>query len=243
MMARLLAFLLRHCRVPEADAGKVAQNRLWFATASAVAVLLTLSVQVGSLAMVAPTTPDKVAPKENQSLRGRILDSNGRVLATSFPAWELYADPQQVMNPVAAAQALDPLLPDLKEAEILARLNRKSRYVELNWKISSATYARVLEAGIVGVYARPRPIRSYPFINEASHLLGGVNKDGKGIAGVEAGFNAQLERGEDVQLSIDIAVQSILREEIQHQIDIFEAVGGAGVVLDIDTGEIVAMPR
>ena len=56
-----------------------------------------------------------------------------------------------------------------------------------------------------------------------------------------AGFNAQLERGEDVQLSIDIAVQSILREEIQHQIDIFEAVGGAGVVLDIDTGEIVAM--
>ena len=75
-------------------------------------------------------------------------------------------------------------------------------------------------AGIVGVYARPRPIRSYPFINEASHLLGGVNKDGKGIAGVEAGFNAQLERGEDVQLSIDIAAQSILREEIQHQIDI-----------------------
>ena len=241
MMARLLAFLLRHCRVPEADAGKVAQNRLWFATASAVAVLLTLSVQVGSLAMVAPTTPDRVAPKENQVLRGRILDSNGRVLATSFPAWELYADPQQIMNAAAAARALDPLLPDLDEAEIRERLNRKSRYVELNWKISSATYARVLEAGIVGVYARPRPIRSYPFINEASHLLGGVNKDGKGIAGIEAGFNAQLERGEDVQLSIDIAVQSILREEIQHQIDKFEAVGGAGVVLDIDTGEIVAM--
>ena len=131
-------------------------------------------------------------------------------------------------------------MPDLNETEILARLNRKSRYVELNWKISSATYARVLEAGIVGVYARPRPIRSYPFINEASHLLGGVNKDGKGIAGVEAGFNAQLERGEDVQLSIDIAVQSILREKSSIRL-IFLKLWAVLVWCSILRQEIVAM--
>ncbi|MGC6485633.1 MAG: peptidoglycan D,D-transpeptidase FtsI family protein [Candidatus Puniceispirillales bacterium] len=241
MTARLLAFMIKHCRLPSAEPGKVAQNRLWFATASAVAVMLILSVQVASLAMVQPITPDKVAEKPETVLRGKIYDSKGRVLATSFPAWELYADPARVMNPRAAAEALDPLLPHLTEAEILKRLKRKSRYVELDWKISSATYASVLEAGIVGVYARQRPIRSYPFLNEAAHLLGGVNKDGKGIAGVEAGFDEILARGDDLTLSVDIAVQSILREEIEHQIERFEAIGGAGVVLDAHTGEIVAM--
>lgn len=241
MKSKLLGFVIRHSRVPEAEPGKVAQNRLWFATASAVAVLLILSIQVASLAMVQPITPDRVIQQTEQTLRGKILDSKGRILATSFPAWELYADPARVMNPAAAARALDPLLPKLSEAEILARLKRKSRFVELDWKISSATYASVLEAGIVGVYARQRPIRSYPFLNEAAHILGGVNKDSKGIAGIEAGFDKALSEGMDITLSVDIAVQSILREEIQHQIERFEAIGGAGVVLDARTGEIVAM--
>ena len=241
MISRLLTFFRQHARVPEADPGKVAQNRLWFATASAFAVLMVLSLQVGSLAMVAPITPEKVASAPEQVLRGRILDRNGRVLATSFPAWELYADPARVMNPRLAAATLDPILPGLSEEQILAKLKRKNRYVELNWKISSSTYAKVLEAGVVGVYAKPRPIRSYPFLHEAAHLLGGVNKDGNGIAGIEAGFNDQLSAGKDIHLSVDIAAQSILREEIQHQIEKFEAIGGAGVVIDVNTGEIVAM--
>ena len=71
--------------------------------------------------MVAPTTPDRVAPKEDQSLRGHVLTATDVCWRHPFPHGSFTPDPQQVMNPAAAARALDPLLPDLNETEILAK--------------------------------------------------------------------------------------------------------------------------
>ena len=98
-----------------------------------------------------------------------------------------------------------------------------------------------LERGVVGVYGRKRITRFYPQRQEAAHVIGLVNKDNQGLIGIEAGMNDALTRGEDVHLSIDIAVQAILRNEIQEQIEKFEAIGGAGVVIDVRTGELVSL--
>ena len=228
-------------QVPKADAKAVAKNRLFLAGALAASCFILIGGQVVTLSTDVKTRTYYGADNQKAAERGRILDRNGRVLATSLPAFMLYVDPAEIMNPYEATAKLEDILPHLTEEEIFSRITRKGRFVELSWRVSPATYARALERGVVGVYGRKRITRFYPKRHEAAHVIGLVNKDNQGLVGIEAGMNNALSNGEDIHLSLDIAVQAILREEIQHQIDAFEAVGGAGVVLDVKTGELIAL--
>lgn len=228
-------------QVPKADAKAVAKNRLFLAGALAASCFILIGGQVVTLSTDVKTRTYYGADNQKAAERGRILDRNGRVLATSLPAFMLYVDPAEIMNPYEATAKLEDILPHLTEEEIFSRITRKGRFVELSWRVSPATYARALERGVVGVYGRKRITRFYPKRHEAAHVIGLVNKDNQGLVGIEAGMNDALSNGEDIHLSLDIAVQAILREEIQHQIDAFEAVGGAGVVLDVKTGELIAL--
>ena len=240
-MKLLRSFMRRLGRIPSADAASVARNRLLLAAGLGCAIFALIGLQVVTLSMERMEAGYRPASQRDAPLRGWIFDRNGRVLASSLAAFELYADPTEVMNPVASAIELAKLLPDMTEEKALEKLTRKGRYAELAWKVSPQTYARVLNAGIVGVYGRKRATRFYPQKEQAAHVLGTVDKDNKGLAGVEAGFNDALARGEDIHLSIDLEAQAILRRAIALQIEQFEAVGGAGVVMDIRTGEIVAL--
>ena len=228
-------------QVPKADAKMVARNRLFLAGALAASCFVLIGGQVVALSTdVKPRT--YYGKNDGNSVeRGRILDRNGRVLATSLPAFMLYADPAEIMNPYEATAKLEDILPDLTEEEIFSRVTKKGRFVELSWRVSPQTYARALERGVVGVYGRKRITRFYPQRQEAAHVIGLVNKDNQGLIGIEAGMNDALSRGEDVHLSLDIAVQAILRDEIQVQIEKFEAIGGAGVVIDVRTGELISL--
>ncbi|XDZ66283.1 peptidoglycan D,D-transpeptidase FtsI family protein [Alphaproteobacteria bacterium LSUCC0684] len=236
---RSISSLLK--RMPAAEARIVARQRLVLAGSLGMAFFILIAMQVVSLAMVEARAGGYRLSGDDNPLRGKVYDRKGRVLATSLPAFMLYADPAEVMNPYEATLQLAELLPGLTEEEIFAKLTQKGRFSEISWKVSPATYAKTLKAGIVGVYGRKRITRFYPHRQEAAHILGAVNKDNIGIAGIEAGMQDRLIRGEDVHLSIDIAIQSILRHEITEQITKFEAIGGAGVVMDVETGEIIAM--
>ena len=228
-------------QVPGAEATSVARNRLLLGAAFGCAVFALIGLQVVTLSLERIEAGYRPVGRAETPLRGWIFDRNGRVLASSLAAFEIYADPAEVMDPVAAAIELARLLPDMTEEKALERLTRGGRYSELAWKVSPQTYARVLEAGIVGVHGRKRVTRFYPQKEQAAHVLGNVDKDNKGLAGVEAGYDAPLSRGEDIHLSIDLEAQAVLRQAIAGQIERFEAVGGAGIVLDIRTGEIVAL--
>ena len=173
--------------------------------------------------------------------RGQILDRNGRLLATNLPITVLHADPSEIMDPGAAARALAPLLARHDEASLQRLLTKKTRYVELDRKLTPARHAEILGLGIPGVYFRNSQLRSYPSGKLAAHLLGQVDKDNKGLAGLEKSLDARLAAGEDIQLALDAGVQAIVAREIAHQMEIFEAIGGAGVMLDIATGEVIAM--
>ena len=228
-------------RVPGAEAASVARRRLLLGAAFGCAVFALIGLQVVTLSLEGADAGYRPGGGKEPPVRGWISDRKGRVLASSLTAFEIYADPAEVMDPVAAAIALAGLLPDMTEEKALERLNRGGRYSELAWKVSPQTYARVLEAGIVGVHGRKRVTRFYPQKEQAAHVLGSVDKDNKGLAGVEAGFEAALARGADIHLSIDLEAQAVLRRAIAVQIERFEAAGGAGVVLDIRTGEIVSL--
>jgi cell division protein FtsI (penicillin-binding protein 3) len=228
-------------RMPAAEARTVARQRLVLAGSLGAAFFILIAVQVVSLAMVEARTRADHFSDNNAPARGKIYDREGRLLATSLPAFMLYADPEEVMNPYEATLQLAGLLPGLTEEQIFEKLTQKGRFAEISWKVSPATYAKTLQAGIVGVYGRKRITRFYPQRREVAHILGAVSKDNIGIAGIEAGMQKRLIRGEDIHLSIDVAVQSILRQEITEQMRKFEAIGGAGVVMDVASGEIIAM--
>jgi len=227
--------------VPDQDPRSTARNRLALPVMIGTGAFLMIGIQLVSLSFEDSRPMQRFTKKSTAIERGKIYDRGGRILATTLAAFELYADPRTIMNPYEATVQLSDLLPNLTEEQIFSQLTRNTRYAELSWRVSPATYAKALERGIVGVYGRERDTRFYPQKQEAAHLIGTVNKDNNGLTGIERGMNEALAKGEDVHLSIDVAVQAILREEIETQISKFQAIGGGGIVMNVKTGEIVAM--
>ena len=162
-------------------------------------------------------------------------------MATNLPMTVLHADPNEIMDVADAARLLAPLIKHHDEASLTRLLQKDTRYVELDRKLTPERHATILGLGIPGVYFRDGMLRAYPRGNAAAHILGQVDPQNHGIAGVEKSMEAQLMAGNDVTLSIDIGLQAILAKEISNQIHEFEAIGGAGVLLDIRNGEILAM--
>ena len=238
----MLAYLIHLARdAPQGTPQSVATKRVLFAQFLAVLCFVFIGYRVVEVPLTADDTKRTYAAHAQQVPRGDILDRNGQIMATTLQALELYANPKEILDPIEATAALAEVLTDLDEAQIFARLTRKSRYAELAWRLSPQKYNDVLQLGIAGVYGRSKLVRVYPNIEAAAHLLGGVNKDDKGIAGIELSMDERLTAGEDVMLALDLNIQAVLRQEISNQIERFQAIGGAGLVQDITTGEILAM--
>ena len=232
--------LVLPARPDPARSRRIAEVRLVVSAAFVLIVFTAIATRVVLLATQeanARTAGINVPGTE----RGQILDRNGRLLATNLPITVLHADPSEIMDPRAAARALAPLLARHDEASLHRLLTKKTRYVELDRKLTPARHAEILGLGIPGVYFRNSKLRSYPSGKLAAHILGQVDKDNNGLAGLEKTLDARLSAGEDIQLALDAGVQAIVAREIARQMEIFEAIGGAGVMLDIATGEVIAM--
>lgn len=174
--------------------------------------------------------------------RADIVDRNGVVLATSLPTASLYANPRDVLDAEDAADRLIEVLPELARADALARLRADAGFVWLRRNLTPKQQYAVNRLGIPGLYFHRAERRVYPLGSQASHVLGYTDIDGRGIAGTERYFDWALQHQEGpLQLSIDIRVQSVLRDELGLAMAEFNAIGAAGVILDIATGEVVAM--
>lgn len=228
--------------VPTAEAREVGAARLGVVMILAAACFFAVGARVTMLAFD-HSTEAEIAPTilGAKPVRGDILDRNNEVIATTVPAFELYADPAEILDPREAASALASVLTDISKDTLHGKLTRNTRYVQLAWRLSPKKYAEVLRLGIAGIHGKRSLTRVYPNTDAAAHLIGGVNKDNDGIAGIEHSMNQQLAAGQDIQLSLDLRVQAILRHEMTQQIKLFEAIGGAAIVQNIDSGEILAM--
>jgi len=238
--SRLRALVLPS-RPDPARSRRIAEVRLVVSAVFVFAVFAAIAARVMLLATdeANARTAGIVPPPKAE--RGQILDRKGRLLATNLPITVLHADPGEIMDPVAAARALAPLLPRHDEAALVRLLTKDTRYVELDRKLTPARHAEILNLGIPGVYFRKSTLRAYPSGRLAAHILGQVDTDNNGLAGVEKSLDAHLAAGKDITLSIDAGVQAIVAREINKQIQIFEAIGGAGVMLDIKSGEVLAL--
>ena len=190
-----------------------------------------------------PDTPD-TAPLADGGFQPRasILDRNGEILAISLPTAGLYANPREMIDTAEAAHQLKQALPRLDEKVAAARLASAKQFVYLERQITPAEELAVNALGIPGVYFQPGEKRRYPLGRVAAQVLGGVDVDSHGVAGVERAFEKRLaHHSEPLRLSIDVRVQGVMRDELEKSKEEFQAIGACGIVMDVRTGEVIAM--
>lgn len=185
--------------------------------------------------------------------RPDIVDRNGAVLATDVKSPSLFGEPRRIIDKDEAIELLTATLPDLDTAEVRERLSSKKGFVWLKREITPKQQQEIHRLGIPGIGFLRENKRVYPTGNEVAHLIGLVNIDNQGIAGMEkwldnngladlhrAGFATdRLQR--PVELSIDLRVEHALRDELMKAKDKYKAKAASGLVSNVRTGELVAM--
>ena len=193
-------------------------------------------------------TQDAVA-----TARPDILDRNGQILATDVKTPSLFAEPRKLIDVDEAEELLTAVLPDLDASEARDRLSSKRGFVWLKREITPKQQQEIHRLGIPGVGFLTENKRVYPNGPIVSHEIGHVNIDNQGIAGIEKWLDGQglaalhmaglatdrLEK--PVELALDLRVQFALRGELIAAREKFKAKAASGVVLNVNTGEIVAL--
>jgi len=188
--------------------------------------------------------PRPHAPKQAEMTveRADLVDRNGVLLATSLPTTSLYAHPKEIQNPADVARHIVSVLTDANATELQAKLQTERGFVYLRRNLTPRQEYDLNALGIPGLYFEKGEKRIYPQGEVAAHAVGLTDLDNKGIAGIEKTFEKELKgRREPLQLSLDIRVQTIMRNELAKTVSDFHAIGGMGVIMDVKTGELLSM--
>ncbi len=201
-----------------------------------------------------PETVSSILPADRlMASRPDILDRNGEVLATDIRTVSLFAEPHKIVDPDEAVERLSTVLKDLDVKDTYRKLSSNSRFQWLRRQLTPKQQSQILALGIPGIGFRPEKRRFYPGGPTASHIVGFVNIDNRGMAGMERYIDSQGMAElralgmtsdtplEPVRLSIDIRVQNLVRDTLVRSVEKYGAIGAGAVVLDVHTGEVLAM--
>jgi cell division protein FtsI (penicillin-binding protein 3) len=174
--------------------------------------------------------------------RADIADRNGKLLATSLDSPSVYANPKQVLDAEDATRKLVKIFPSLDSAELYAKLTSGKSFVWIKRHLTPREQYEVNQLGIPGVQFQHEERRVYPDGALTAHVVGYTGIDNSGFAGIERGLDDALkDRQEPLQLSLDLRLQYVLREELQRVIDDFTAKAAAGLIMNVNTGEILSI--
>jgi cell division protein FtsI (penicillin-binding protein 3) len=214
-------------------------------------VAATALLRIGFIGLVEATPQISTIADALLPARGDIVDRNGAPLARAFPAYALWYNPGAlgggsplVKSPRQVAESLVRIFPDEDVATLTARLaSGKPGY--LRRRVLPEDANRIHDLGEPALEFPRENERYYPQGSMAASVLGFVTADGHGKVGMEQVFDKQLtdpaSRGTPAMLSIDSRVQGALEDELGRGIAETNAKGAAGVILDVDTGEVVAL--
>src|SRR3954470_23986930 len=178
--------------------------------------------------------------------RGDIVDRNGDPLARTIDAWTIAIHPSKVIgDKLALARRLAALMPEHSEEQYFAILRSGKPFFYLRRRAAPSLVEAVNALGEPGLAIEREPDRLYPQTSLAAHVIGYTDIDGHGVAGMERAYDSYLAdaatRGKPLVLSIDSRVQQALEHELLDAMTHFSAIGAAGVIMDIHTGEVLAM--
>jgi len=178
--------------------------------------------------------------------RGDIVDRDGQTLARTIDAWTIGLQPSKVIgNKLDLARKMAELMPEKDAATYLTMLRSNRTFYYLRRRAPPGLVAAINALGEPGLALEREPDRLYPQTSLAAHVVGYTDIDGKGNAGIERAFDEQLRdparRGQPIVLSISSRIQQALEHELGAAMAHFSAIGAAGVIMDIHTGELLAM--
>jgi cell division protein FtsI (penicillin-binding protein 3) len=176
--------------------------------------------------------------------RADIVDRNGAIMAMDLVRYGLYVQPREVSDKEATEAALIGAIPNLDRARLAKSLDGDKAEYYVVGGLTPDMKDQIHDLALAGVSFEEESARSYPLGETAAHILGFAGKDGRGLAGVERALDpairADAGRG-PVALSIDLRVQGALNDELEAAATHFRAVGAAGIVVNVRTGEILGL--
>jgi cell division protein FtsI (penicillin-binding protein 3) len=229
-----------------------ARHRVLWVVALFAALALVAVLRITYLGIVKEAPEQRSLTEALLPERGEITDRNGVPLARAFPAYALWFNPKAlddggsalVRSPDVVAAELVKIFPEMDARELAARF-RSGKAGYLRRRVLPEEANRVQAIGELALEIPRENDRFYPQGSMAAHVLGYVGADGKGRVGMEQVLDEQLRnpalRDKPAVLSIDMRVQGALEDELRRGMLATSAVGGAGLVLDVDTGEVMAL--
>lgn len=230
------------------------RQRLTFLIAGFAVMYIVVGARLVQYGLNDPVVTGSIHPSANAvATRPDILDRNGELLATDINTVSLYAEPRRIVDADEVVEKLATVLPNLDWSDTHRKLRSGSGFQWLRRQLTPRQQSDILALGIPGIGFRPEKRRFYPGAATASHIVGHVNVDNLGLAGMERYIDQQGyadlratgltndTRLEPVRLSIDVRVQHIVREIAARAMTNYQAEAAGAVILDVETGEVIAM--
>jgi cell division protein FtsI (penicillin-binding protein 3) len=201
-----------------------------------------------------PMTLKVAADQAASGARPDLLDRNGEILATDVKTMSVFAEPRRIIDKDEAVELITAVLPDIDARELRERLGSRKGFVWVKRQVTAKEQQEIFHLGLPGVGFFPENKRVYPNGSVGAHVVGFVDKDNIGIAGMEryldnqgltdphvAGFSIDPDSLKPVRLSLDLRVTHALRDELSWGLNRFRAKAAAGAIIDVNTGEIIAL--
>jgi len=174
--------------------------------------------------------------------RADILDTHGNIIATNLITSSLFSSPRDILDINDTAKKLSSVLTNLSSQEIKTKLQKNKNFVWLARNITPTQKIKTLALGLPGIEFSKEEKRVYPHGKIAAHIVGFTNIDNNGLAGIERFFNKQLlSSNTPLHLTLDMHIQAALEDELMHAINKFKAKRANAIIMDANTGEIIAM--
>ncbi len=224
----------------------VMHQRLMFAMLLFAGLVALIALRILWLAAFGDHAGRKVGVTRLIPDRGDIVDRDGQPLARTIDAWTIAIHPAKIIgDKLEIARALARLMPERSEEQYFVMLRSNRPFFYLRRRAAPDVVEAVNALGEPGLAIQREPDRLYPQTSLAAHVIGYTDIDGRGVAGMERAFDGYLSnpetRGEPLTLSISSRYQQALEHELNEAMTHFSAIGAAGVIMDLHTGEVLAM--
>ncbi len=176
--------------------------------------------------------------------RGNIFDRNGVLVATDLKTKSLYVSSVLVKDPKKIASELSKIFSNLSFAEILKKIadgKNSKQWILIRRNLTPLQVEQVQNLHMAGLLFQDDSVRIYPQKSISSHYTGYVDLDRKGLSGIEMQYDRKLSLQEDLHLAMDVRAQDILHDELMVGVEQYHAKAAAGIILDVNTGEILAL--
>ncbi|ADZ69769.1 peptidoglycan D,D-transpeptidase FtsI family protein [Polymorphum gilvum] len=244
---------------PRVGAGSISsgavRSRVYLAMAAFAAVYLLIGGRLVLLAQMDETPAAEFISAQDAVAASRpdLVDRNGEILATDIRTASVYAEPRKIVDVEEVLEGLGSVFPELNSDTMRQRLSSRAGFIWLKREISPAQQQAIHRLGLPGIGFLWEKQRFYPGGPTAGHIVGSVNIDNQGLAGMEKhvddawlsdlrsiGFASDRPM-EPVRLAVDLRVQHVVRDELAKAMERYQAIAAVGIVLDAHTGEVVAM--